>query len=145
MALEFQLKLSAQSFISFQFSSVAKSCLTPRDPMDCSMPGFPVPVLHHLLEFAQCSCALSLWYHPAISSTVIPFSSSLRSFPAWVFSNELFFASGPYYVKKVAGIWCMCVCVCVCVCGGGGQRTKLESPISHSSVYTLIFNSKTFI
>ena len=31
--------------------SVAKSCLTLHDPMDCNMPGLPVP--HHLLEFAQ--------------------------------------------------------------------------------------------
>ena len=31
--------------------SVAQSCLTLCDPMDCSMPGFPV--LHHLPEFAQ--------------------------------------------------------------------------------------------
>ena len=31
--------------------SVAKSCLTLCDPMDCSMPGFPV--LHYLPEFAQ--------------------------------------------------------------------------------------------
>ena len=31
--------------------SVAQLCLTLCDPMDCSMPGFPV--LHQLLEFAQ--------------------------------------------------------------------------------------------
>ena len=31
--------------------SVAKSCTTLCDPMDCCMPGFPVP--HHLLEFTQ--------------------------------------------------------------------------------------------
>ena len=31
--------------------SVAKSCLTPCNPMDCSMPGFLV--LHHLLESVQ--------------------------------------------------------------------------------------------
>ena len=30
--------------ISIQFSSVAQSCLTVCDPMDCSMPGLPV---HH--------------------------------------------------------------------------------------------------
>ena len=30
---------------------VAKSCLTLCNPMDCSMPGFPV--LHHLPEFSQ--------------------------------------------------------------------------------------------
>ena len=31
---------------SVQFSSVAQSCLTLCDPMDCSTPGFPV---HHQL------------------------------------------------------------------------------------------------
>ena len=30
---------------------VVQSCPTLCDPMDCSMPGFPV--LHYLLEFAQ--------------------------------------------------------------------------------------------
>ena len=36
---------------SVQFSSVAQSCLTLCDPMDCSMPGFPVH--NHLPEFTQ--------------------------------------------------------------------------------------------
>ena len=35
----------------FQFSSVAQSCPTLCDPMDYSMPGFPVH--HQLLEFTQ--------------------------------------------------------------------------------------------
>ena len=34
-----------------QFSSVAQSCQTLCDPMNCSTPG--IPVHHHLLEFAQ--------------------------------------------------------------------------------------------
>ena len=38
-------------FSSVQFSSVAQSCLTLCDPMDCNTPGFPV--LHQLLELAQ--------------------------------------------------------------------------------------------
>ena len=38
-------------FSSFQFSSVAQSCPTLCDPMNCSTPGFPVH--HQLLEFAQ--------------------------------------------------------------------------------------------
>ena len=33
------------------FSSVAQSCLTLCDPMDCSMPGFPIH--HQLLELTQ--------------------------------------------------------------------------------------------
>ena len=38
-------------WLTVQFSSVAQSSLTLYDPMDCSMPGFPVH--HHLLEFNQ--------------------------------------------------------------------------------------------
>ena len=34
-----------------QFGSVAQLCLTLCDPMDCSMPGFPV--CHQLLELAH--------------------------------------------------------------------------------------------
>ena len=34
-----------------QFSSVAQLCLILCNPMDCSMPGFPV--YHQLLEFTQ--------------------------------------------------------------------------------------------
>ena len=36
---------------SIQFSSVAQSCPTPCDPMNCSTPGLPVH--HHLPEFTQ--------------------------------------------------------------------------------------------
>ena len=60
--------------------SVAQLCTTLCNPMDWSMPGFPV--LHHLPELAQNSCPLSLWCHPNISSSVVPFSSCLQSFPA---------------------------------------------------------------
>ena len=35
----------------YQFSSVAESCLTLCDPMDCNTPGFPVH--HQLPELAQ--------------------------------------------------------------------------------------------
>ena len=37
--------------LGHHFSSVAQLCLTLCDPMDCSMPGFPVH--HQLLELAQ--------------------------------------------------------------------------------------------
>ena len=41
------------------------------------------------------SCPLSRWYHPAISSSVIPFSSCLQSFPASEsFPVSQFFTSG---------------------------------------------------
>ena len=38
-------------YLSVQFSSVAQSCLTLCDPMDCSTPGLPVH--HQLLELPQ--------------------------------------------------------------------------------------------
>ena len=37
--------------LKVQFISVAQSCLTLCDPMDCSMPGLPVH--HQLPEFTQ--------------------------------------------------------------------------------------------
>ena len=37
--------------VSVQFSSVAQSCLTLCDPMNCSTPG--LPVIHQLPEFTQ--------------------------------------------------------------------------------------------
>ena len=50
---DFLLRTSKQMLSpqSVQFSSVAQSCLTLCDPMDCSAPGFPVH--HQLLELAQ--------------------------------------------------------------------------------------------
>ena len=39
------------SFTSVQFSSVAQSCPTLCNPMDCSTPGLPVH--HQLPEFTQ--------------------------------------------------------------------------------------------
>ena len=41
----------SSNFSSVQFSSVAQSCLTLYNPMNCSTPGLPVH--HHLLEFTQ--------------------------------------------------------------------------------------------
>ena len=64
----------------FQFSSVIQSCPTLCDPVDCRTPGFPVH--HQLLELAQ-TCLSSWWCHPTISSSVIPFSSCLQSFPKY--------------------------------------------------------------
>ena len=74
-------------------SSVDQSCPTVCDPMDCSMPGFPVH--HQLPELAQTHVHQSRWCHPTISSSVVPFSSCLQSFPASEsFPVSQFFASG---------------------------------------------------
>ena len=54
-----------------QIRSVAQSCPTLCDPMNRSMPGLPVH--HQLPEFTET---------PAISSSVVPFSSCPQSLPA---------------------------------------------------------------
>ena len=56
--------------VSVQFSSVAQSCPTLCDPMDCSTPGFPVH--HQLLELAQTQVH---WVGDAIRppSSTVPF------------------------------------------------------------------------
>ena len=79
---------------SVQFSSVTQSCLILCDPMDCSMPGLPSMSITNLRACSN-SCPLSQWWHPTISSSVVPFSSCLQSFPAsGSFQMSQFFASG---------------------------------------------------
>ena len=62
-----------------QFSSVAQSCPTLCDPVNCSMPGLPVP--SPTLGVHPNPCPSNRWCHPAISSSVVPFSCP-QSFPA---------------------------------------------------------------
>ena len=64
--------------LSVQFSSVAQSCptLRPHEPQH-ARPPCPLPTLRVYSN----SCPLSWWCHPTISSSVVPFSSCLQSFP----------------------------------------------------------------
>ena len=88
-----QLLSSPRLVSSIQFSSVTQSYSTLFDPIDCSTPGLPVH--HQLPEFMQTQCPLSWWCHPTSSSSFIPFSSHLQSFPSsGSFPKIQFFASG---------------------------------------------------
>ena len=72
-------------FSSVQFShSVISDSLRPHEPQHARPPcPSPIPGVH------SDSRPSSQWYHPAISSSAIPFSSCLQSFPnIKVFSNE---------------------------------------------------------
>ena len=72
--------LSLSIFYFTLCCSVAKLCLTLCDPIDCNVSG--CPVLYHLLELTQTHVH---WVSDAIqttSSSVVPFSSCLQSFPA---------------------------------------------------------------
>ena len=69
------------------------SCVQLCDPMDCSTPGFPVH--HQLPEPTQTQCPSCWWCCPTISSSVVPFSFCLQSFPAsGSFQMSQFFTSG---------------------------------------------------
>ena len=77
---------------SVQFSSVTQSCPTlwPHEPQHArpSCPP-PTPGVH------PNPCPLSRWCHPTISSSAIPFSSCVQSFPAsGSFQMSQFFTSG---------------------------------------------------
>ena len=81
-------------FPNVQFSSVAHSYLTLGDPMDCSMPGFPV--FHHLLELAQTHVH---WVgdamQPSDPLSSVPFYSCFQSFPvSGSLPVSVLFASG---------------------------------------------------
>ena len=70
-------------FFPIQFSLVAQSCPTLCDPMDCSTPAsLSVTSSWSLLRLSLSPCSLSPWCHPTISSSIVPFSSHLQSFPA---------------------------------------------------------------
>ena len=78
---------------TFQFSrSVDSDSLQP--PCPSPTPGVrPNP------------CPLSCWCHPAISSSVVPFSSCLQSFPTWgSFQMSQFFTSGGQSIKASASV-----------------------------------------
>ena len=70
--------------VTLQFSSVAQLCPTLCNPIKAK-PPCPSPASGVYSN----SCPLSQWCHPTISSSVIPFSSHLQSFPtSESFSNE---------------------------------------------------------
>ena len=85
MSLE-HLVQSERSKKVLQFSSVTQSCLTLCNPMDCSMPGFPVH--HHFLELAKLTCIESVMpsNHLILCCPLLLLPSILLSIR--VFSNE---------------------------------------------------------
>ena len=78
-------------FSSVQFSlSVVSNSLHPHKPQHARPPcPSPTPGVH------PNSCPLSRWWHPTISSSVVPFSSCPQSFPAsGSFQMSQLFTSG---------------------------------------------------
>ena len=78
------------SYLLFFSRSVVSDFLRPHGLQHASLPcPSPTP------KACSNSCPLSRWCHPTISSSVIPFSSCLQSFPvSGSFQMSQFFASG---------------------------------------------------
>ena len=79
------------------FCSVAKSCPTLCDP---KLP-YPSPSP----RVCSNSCALNQWCHPAVSSSVVPFSSCAQSpFPHFIFSSSKAWGRAPEPVCRGANL-----------------------------------------
>ena len=88
---EFYMVIAYYYLSSVQFShSVMSDSLWPHGPQHARLPyPSPTPGVY------SNSCPLSQWCHPTISSSVVPFSSHLQSFPAsGSFKMNQFFTSG---------------------------------------------------
>ena len=94
---EMQIKITMRYYLtpvrisSVQFScSIVSDCLWPHG-LQHARPPCPLPTPGVYSN----SCPLSQWCHPTISSSVVPFSSHLQSFPAsGSFQMSQFFISG---------------------------------------------------
>ena len=77
-------------------SSVQFSCSVVSDSLwPCGLQHARLPCPSPTPGACSNSCPLSWWCHPAISSSVIPFSARLQSFPAsGSFQMSQFFTSG---------------------------------------------------
>ena len=79
-------------FIWHQFRTIAQLCPTLCNPIDCSTPDFPT--ITNTRAYSN-SCTSCWWCHSTISSSALPFSSRLQSFPAsGSFLMSHFFTSG---------------------------------------------------
>ena len=77
--------------VSVQFSRSAGSDSLQHHGLQHTRPPCPSPTL----QVYSNSCPLSWWCHPTMSSSVIPFSSCLQSFPAsGSFQMSQLFTSG---------------------------------------------------
>ena len=102
----FQTYFTKSAFSSVQFSrSVMSNYLRPHEPKHARPPCLsPTPRAY------SNSCPLSQWCHPAISSSVVPFSSCPQSLPAsGSFLMNQLFASGGQSIGVSASASVLCV------------------------------------
>ena len=92
-------KCTPDNFFSVEFShSVMSDSLRPHG-LQHARPSCPSPTPWVYSN----SCPLSRWCHPTVSSSVIPFSSCLQSFPvSQCFQISQFFTSGGQSIRVSA-------------------------------------------
>ena len=103
---KFNAQIRESTILTIQFSSVRFSrsimsdSLWPHGPQH-SRPPCPSPTPRVYSN----SCPLSWWCHPPISSSVVPFSSCLQTFPAsGPFQMSQLFPSGGQSIRVSASI-----------------------------------------
>ena len=100
-----ELEATTDDCRTVKFSSVTQSCPTLCNPMNRSMPGLPVP--SPTPRIYPNSCPSSRWCHPAILSSVVPFSCP-RSLPAsGSFPMSQLFAWGSQSIRVSALASCL--------------------------------------
>jgi len=104
--MTFSICLSLSDFFQLAFSSVQFNCSVVSNSLWLqgllhTRPPCPSPTP----RVYSTSCQLSLWCHPTISSSVVPFSSRLQSLPAsGSFQMSQFFASGGQSIGVSASV-----------------------------------------
>ena len=119
--------------------SVVSNSLWPHGLQHARLPRpSPTPGTH------SNSCPASWWCHPTTSSSVIPFSSCLQSFPAsGSFPMSQLFTSGGQSIGASASASVLAmsirrhsmglrVCACVCVCSVAQMCPALYNPMDYS-------------
>ena len=90
--------IKSQKYQSVQFSRSVSNSLQPHG-LQQARPPCPSPTPRVYSN----SCQLSPWCHPTISSSVVPFSSHLQSFPpSGSFQMSQFFISGSQTIEVSA-------------------------------------------
>ena len=107
------------------FSSVAQAC-----PTLCGhrLQHARLPCQSPTLGACSNSCPLSQWYHPIVSSSVVPFSSCLQSFPEDTPTENIWALSCQDYLINLAI--------------GAELWTQPSQPISHSHNLLHCFQEK---
>ena len=91
---QMNILLIMSRFSPVQFSSVTQVVSDPLRPH--GLQRARLPSLSPTLGACSNSCPLSWWCHPAISSSIVPFSSCLPSYPApgSLLMNQFFISGG---------------------------------------------------